>query len=273
MATREELWSRGRLLERRLSYGEAIEVNGEIFATDTPDPALLATCTAAMEELRACVIPDFRMRLVATASTDGATNTITVTEGAHSIVTTPHTLLEDMELLRNAGVPPAGQAASRRLPVLWTHGSAAVLLHELVGHPLEQSLPATLPSWLTVDIPLARRRATFRDIPLLRMQHVIAERHDAPFDLPDTRIEIALVGEGHYDDLTDTVTLNVAVADRIEHAQRTRLAPFTFHAKRNDIRFLGATGPTLRYPGVICSREGQELVVPSHAPLVLTELA
>jgi hypothetical protein len=273
MATRDELWSRGRLLERRLSYGEAHLVNGELLATDTPDAALLEACTAAMNELRTCVIPDYRMRLVSTASTDGNTTLIIVTDANNSIVTTPSTLLEDMHVLRNAGVPAAGQAASRRLPILWTHGTAAVLLHELIGHPLELSLPTALPSWLTLDIPLAKRRATFRDIPLLRMQHVIAHQHDAPFALPDTRIEILLVDEGHYDALTDRVTLHVGVADLVERTQRTRLAPFTFEAQRNDIHLTGATGEPLRYPGVICSREGQELFVPSHAPLLLTELA
>ena len=30
-------------------------------------------------------------------------------------------------------------------------------------------------------------------------------------------------------------------------------------------------GPPLRYPGVICSREGQELYVPSFAPLMVTD--
>lgn len=273
MATRDELWSRGRLLEQRLSYGEAVVVNGEIVATDTADRALIDACTSAMEELRTCVVPDFRMRLVATASTDGNSSVIVVTDGPHSIVTTPHTLLEDMNVLRNAGIPPAGQAASRRLPILWTHGTGAVLLHELVGHPLEHDIATSLPNWLTVDIPLSQRRATFRDVPLLRMQHVIATPHDAPFALPDSRIEITLIDDGHYEQLTDTITLNVGIADVIEGARRVRLAPFIFEAKRDEIRFLGATGETLRYPGVICSREGQELVVPAHAPLLLTELA
>ena len=36
--------------------------------------------------------------------------------------------------------------------------------------------------------------------------------------------------------------------------------------------FIGASGEPLRYPGVICSREGQELVVGSSAPLLLMEL-
>ena len=273
VATRDELWSRGRLLEQRLSYGTALQTPDGIIATDAPDDALLHACTAAMEELRQCVLPDMRMRLVATASTEGIAQTITVTHGAHSIVTTPSTLSADIALLRNAGVPPADQAASRRLPILWKHGTAAVLLHEFAGHPLEHGRDASLPSWLTVDIPLVLRRETFRDLPLLRMQHVVAHQHDAPFALPDARIEVTLVDGGHYEPLTDVVTLHIGVADLVDREQRARLAPFTFEASRNDIRFVGATGETLRYPGVICSREGQQLVVPSHAPLLLTELA
>lgn len=272
MATRDELWSRGRLLEQRLSYGEAMHTAGGIVATDTPDPALLSACDAAMTELRKCVLPDVRMRLVATATLGGVTQTIIVTQGAHSIVTTPALLLEDMPLL-NAGVGADGQAASRRLPILWKHGSAAVLLHEAVGHPLEHERSSTLPPWLIADIPLAPRRATFRDIPLLRMQHVHARAHNAPFTLPGSRIEITLVDAGHYEPLTDVVTLHVGIAHLVDGSHRAPLAPFTFEARRDDIVFLGAIGETLRYPGVICSREGQELVVPAHAPLVLTELA
>ncbi|HEX2062723.1 MAG TPA: hypothetical protein VHK90_18420 [Thermoanaerobaculia bacterium] len=273
IATRDEVWSRGRIVEQRLSYGEAIQHGSEIEASDARDDALVAACTSAMESMRACVLDDVRMRLVATASTDGDSQTITVTLHDHSIVTTPEHLSEDMQLLRNAGVPLASPAASRRLPLLWKHGTAAVLLHECAGHPLEHDREAILPSWLHVDIPRKPRRATFRDVPLLRMQHVFAEQHDAPFALPGERIEILLIDGGHYEPLTDVVTLHVGAADLVEGNDRRRLAPFTFEASRHDIRFLGASGAPLRYPGVVCSREGQELVVPSHAPLLLTELA
>ena len=33
----------------------------------------------------------------------------------------------------------------------------------------------------------------------------------------------------------------------------------------------GASGEPIRYPGVICSREGQELYVASHAPVIITD--
>jgi hypothetical protein len=48
------------------------------------------------------------------------------------------------------------------------------------------------------------------------------------------------------------------------------------HASRQAIAraLIGAEGHPQRYPGVICSREGQELFVASHAPVLLTaELA
>ena len=46
----------------------------------------------------------------------------------------------------------------------------------------------------------------------------------------------------------------------------------TIRATRSDIArsIVGATGDPIRYPGVICSREGQELFVGSYAPLIVT---
>jgi hypothetical protein len=273
IASREELWSRGRLIERRLDHGEAFEDEHGLIARDVADSALVAACDAAMDELRAHIIDDARVRLIAEAGTDGLTKTITVTMNTLSIVTTPDHFAQDVALLRNAGVPPAGPGASRRrLPFLWQHGSAAVLLHEAVGHPLEHGhAPLVLPPWLAVDVPLRRRRATFKDIPLLRMTDVIARQSDAPFMIPEERIEVSLVDGGAYDPLTQVVTLRIAAALLVEGNTITPLAPFTITEGRENIAFLGATGEPLRYPGVICSREGQELVVGSYAPLLLTE--
>lgn len=278
IATRDELWSRGRLIEQRLSYGEAIRNGNEIEARDVRDDALVAACDALMESMRACILDDLRMRLVATASTEGESRTITVTLHDHSIVTTPEHLLEDMEVLRSGVRREEPPLSTRQLlpphtTMLWRNGTAAVLLHESVGHPLEHERTSVLPPWLHVDIPLQLRRATFRDVPLLRMQHVFAEQVHAPFALPEERIEVLLIDGGHYEPLTDVVTLHVGAADLVERGSSRRLAPFTFEASRHDIRFIGASGEPLRYPGVVCSREGQELVVPSHAPLLLTELA
>jgi hypothetical protein len=261
-AVREELWSRGRLIESRLSHGEAFEDEHGIIATDTRDDTLVAAAERELARLRAAIPNDLVARIVAEANTEEVTATMTIRSGPLSIVTTPTHIDEDLRLLRNnAGVTPAGRAAERRLPILWKNGTAAVLLHEALGHPLEYGLaPIELPFWLHADIPLRPRRATFRDVPLLRMQHVHATQTNAPFPLPDERIEIELVDSGGYDPLTDSVTIRVAVP-RIELV-----------VQRTNIVFIGAQGDALRYPGVICSREGQELVVGSAAPLLLTEL-
>lgn len=271
-ATRDELWLHGRLVECRLAHGEAFEDEREIRATDARDAALVDACDAAMDQLRAFVAPDLRMRLVADAnSVDGITRTIIVTLGDRSVVTTPDHFAPDIALLRSA---TEGDAFPRKVPFVWKHGSAAVLLHETIGHPLEhQQASIELPPWLIVDVPLKLRRASFKDVPLLRMTEVVAHQSDAPFAMPEERIEIVLVDGGAYDPLTEVVTLRIAAANLVEGNTIRAVAPFTIHQTRETIArsIIGASGEPLRYPGVICSREGQELVVDSYAPLLLTE--
>ncbi|HEV7243209.1 MAG TPA: hypothetical protein VGQ36_28540 [Thermoanaerobaculia bacterium] len=270
-AVREELWSRGRLIESRLSHGEAFEDEHGIVATDTRDDALAAAAERELDRLRAVMPGGFTVRLVAESSTEGTTGTITVRTDTLSLVTDPAHIREDVDLLhrsaasRSAGFQPAGPpASSRPVPLLWLNGSASVLLHELLGHPLEHGRESPrLPPWLHVDIPLSMRRATFRDVPLLRMQHVRATQTSAPFELPEERIEITLIDSGMYDPLNDTIMLRVAASS---------IGAFTIQEPRTSVAFIGAHGDPLRYPGVICSREGQELVVGSSAPVLLTEL-
>ena len=265
-AVREELWSRGRLIESRLSHGEAFEDEQGIVAADTRDDALVAAAERELDRLRAVMPEGFTVRLVAESSTEGTTGTITVRTDTLSLVTDPAHIREDVDLLlRGAGASPAVPPAPRRhVPMLWLNGSASILLHELLGHPLEHDRESPpLPPWLHVDIPLSMRRATFRDVPLLRMQHVRATQTDAPFELPDERVEITLIDSGMYDPLSDTILLRVAASS---------IGAFTIHERRTSIAFIGARGEPLRYPGVICSREGQELVVGSSAPVMLTEL-
>ena len=273
IATRDELWIHGRLVERRLSHGQSVEDERGIQATDTRDATLVAACDAAMEELHAFVVPDGRTHLVAEASSvDGVTRTIVVTLGDRSVVTTPDHFADDVALLRAAG---HGDTAPRALPFVWRHGTAAVLLHEVIGHPLEhEQAPVELPPWLSVDVPLKFRRASFKDVPLLRMTSVIARQSGAPFELPEQRIEIVLVDGGAYDPLTEYVTLRIAAANLVEGDRTCAVAPFTIHETRETLArsIAGAAGEPLRYPGVICSREGQELVVGSYAPVLLTTL-
>ncbi|MDP9193843.1 MAG: hypothetical protein M3P06_19285 [Acidobacteriota bacterium] len=276
IATRDELWLHGRLVERRLAHGRAIEDERGIRAVDAGEPSLNAACDAAMDELHAHIVPDARVRLVAQASSEGLTTTIVVTMAGLSVVTTPQHINHDVALLRDASasIPIDGDAPPRDIPLLWKHGSAAVLLHEAIGHPLEHGqAPPELPSWLTVDVPLQLRRASFKDVPLVRMTSVVVQQTNAPFALPERRIEIALVSGGAYDPLTELVTVRIAAAQLVDGNGIRPLAPFTIHDSRANVvqAIIGASGASLRYPGVICSREGQELVVGSHAPLMLTE--
>jgi hypothetical protein len=68
------------------------------------------------------------------------------------------------------------------------------------------------------------------------------------------------------------VTLRIGVANLIEGDDVRPLAPFEFLRTRDEVArsIVGAIGEPVRYPGVICSREGQELVVGSYAPVMVT---
>jgi hypothetical protein len=274
VATLEELWSGGVLLERRLSHGQAIQQEGAIVADDTRDDALAEGCVAALDAMRAYVLPEARMRLIAEATGEGLTRTITVTLSGLSIVTSPEHLERDLETLRQCLPRGGAETAPGGVPLLWKNGSGALLLHEAAGHPLEHGhADAQWPSWLHIDTPLAMRRATFRDVPLLRMTTVAARQTGAPFSLPAERIEVLLVDGGSFEPLTDVVTLRIAAAELVRGGEAVRLAPFELVDTRTSIAqsVRGGYGDPIRYPGVICSREGQELVVGSYAPLLLTE--
>ena len=262
IATRDELWSQGRLLESRLSHGEAHHHGSSIVATDARDEELVAICEREIDRLRAAMPRDARVRLVAEAGTEGVSATMTIRRNGMSIVTTPEHVEADDELLR--GVPKIMEPPRAGLPILWKNGTAAVLLHEAIGHAAEHDhAPIDWPSWLHVDLALRHRRETFRDVPLLRMSHVAVTQSNAPFESPHDAIEIVLVTAGAYEPLTETVTLQVIASNA---------APFDYRATRREIAaaLAGASGDPIRYPGVICSREGQELVVPCSAPLMVT---
>ena len=275
-AVLEELWLGGRLAERRLTCGEAIERDGTIHARDTREASLIAACEAAVEAMRALVVPQYRIRLLAEATAAGTPSAITVSSSGCSIVTTPDHVQSDLALLRGAeDLAPTMAMDGCRDPLLWLHGSAAVLLHEAIGHPLELGLaPPVVPEWLHYDIPLVMRRASFREVPLLRMEGVTITTSQAPFVLPARRVEVQLVDGGGYDPLTDIVTVRVAHATLVDGQHARPCAPFTLAARRAAVlrSLRGAQGEPQRYPGVVCSREGQALVVQASAPLVLTEL-
>jgi hypothetical protein len=282
IAAIDELWLRGVLAERRLSHGRAEQHGNEIVASDARDDALVAECERAMVALRAAMPRDARVRLVARAERGGQapspvlsvarqdrrgrlSSTLTVEIGGVSIVTTPDFAAADTQLLRTlvALAPPPPDPPT--LPILWHNGSAAVLLHEAIGHPAELEVPPIAwPAWLRVDCPISLRRASFSDMPLRRMTRVVVSQEGAPFAPPERRIDVHLVRGGAYDPLTDVVTIDVAIPRFTIRATRAQIAA----------SIAGAAGEPIRYPGVVCSREGQELVVGSCAPLLLTrELA
>jgi hypothetical protein len=267
IASRDELWLRGALTESRLMHGVAAQRGDAIEASDARDEQLVRACDAALGEARATVaaLRDARVRVIVRAArendVESVETTMTIAIDGVSVVTTPSNAIADYELLHRA----RNGEAPLRGPIVWLNGSAAVLLHEAFGHASEHDVaPVTWPSWLSIEAPLASRRETFRDVPLMRMTHLIARQTNAPFSLPVDAIEVQLVAGGAYDPITDIVTIGVAVSSA---------GPFTLRRSRAEIAasLAGASGEPIRYPGVICSREGQELYVASHAPVTITD--
>src|SRR5437763_16691609 len=70
IAARDELWIDGRLAERRLSCGSAIDHGPRIVAVHSLDEELIRTCDAAIDEMRVemrlGIDRDARVRPVAT---------------------------------------------------------------------------------------------------------------------------------------------------------------------------------------------------------------
>jgi hypothetical protein len=287
IAARDELWSAGTLIESRTSYGRARCRGNEIDAVSIADQDLLARAEAKMEPLREVArnLRDARVRIVATAR---RVNDYARDEAA---------ILRPSPRVRGEGSPERAkrvEGADEGLPFLWKNGSAYVLLHEAAGHAAEHHHFTTWPSWLTIhdepdfeiddaneptritdltkESPSTSRRASFTDIPLKRMTTLIARQHNAPWSMPDERIEIDLVAGGAYEPLNGIVTINVVAADLVQKNEITPLEPFQIQAHRDRVAqsILGATGDPIGYPGVVCAREGQALVVGSFAPLVLT---
>lgn len=263
-AVRDETWIAGVLVDSCVSYGEARRRDNEIVATDRlRDSTLRDDCEAELARVRTIVraIDAARIRVAVRATSDeGVSATIVITVGDVSIVTTPEHAIADADLLRSC---PVGDSRSRlpNVPLIWRNGSAAVLLHEAAGHAAEHGhAPVQWPKWLNVRIGFAVRRESFRDVPLRRMTNVVVEQAGAPFELPPRHVDIHYVSGGSYEPLTEMVTIDVAVPK------------FTIRATRQEIArsIRGATGDPIRYPGVICSREGQELFVGSYAPVIVT---
>jgi hypothetical protein len=300
IAARDELWLRGRCVERLLTHGIARHRGRRIEASDEADSELIRICDEQMGVARdaAHAIGDGRVRAVASARRVGAVvvteTTMTITMHHVSIVTSAEFAAGDAAILRDL-VATETNMRYRKLPVVWRNGSAAVLLHEAIGHAAEHDAPPVgWPAWLRVtdepsypvddcggatrrsdllrERPASLRRESFRDIPLPRMSTIVVRQEGASFSLPEERIEVHLVAGGNYDPLLDRVTVEIAVADLVARGRKKRLRPFTIHESRQEVArsLAGATGDPIRYPGVICSREGQEIAVGSHAPVMLT---
>jgi hypothetical protein len=295
MVRRDELWVRGALDESRLSQGQAIVRGREIVARDTIQDRglgerLRIACDAEMDRLRGSVqsLRDARVRGMVTASTSELEATVTITIDGVSVVSTPDHAVGDYDALKNLLRPPTAPPPTRALPIVWRNGSAAVLLHEAIGHAAEHAhARLSWPRWLSAkdaardgrtsnliagEQPYAVRRESFRDVPLRRMTSLHFEQVDAPFAEPAERIEVFLVSGGTYEPLSELISIDVAVADHVKGKKVHRLPPFAIRASRASVAraLIGAAGAPMRYPGVICSREGQELFVASHAPIIVT---
>ncbi len=299
MVRRDELWVRGVLDESRANFGEAVERGRETVARNRiVDPSLYArlrdACEEEMERVRESIhaMPDARVRAVVTATTEDFESTIAITIDGVSVVGTRETAAGDYEQLKRLLPPATRHRPPTNHPIVWRNGSAAVLLHEAIGHAAEhRHEPLAWPQWLRVrdetrdgrsadliagELPAATRRESFRDVPLRRMTNLVVEQIGAPFDLPEERIEVHLVAGGAYEPLTEMVMIHVAISELVNGDSATRIRPFALRASRSAIArsLIGASGTPMHYPGVICSREAQELYVGSHAPLIVTsELA
>src|SRR3954454_9881750 len=165
IASRDELWLRGTLVESRLMHGVAIQRGDAIEASDARDVELVRACDSAIDNARAALtsLRDARVRIVVRATNDDeVTTTMTIGVGGVSVVTTPSNALDDYELLhrvRNGSAPLRGA-------IVWLNGSASVLLHDAFGHAIDHdAAPVAWPAWLSIDDALVSPRETFRDVP------------------------------------------------------------------------------------------------------------
>lgn len=306
IVSRDERWSLGSpdiLHDQRLTHGEATLFGSEILATDAVDRELLDLSGQEMSAARSAVVgrqARLGARVVATARRTPASvvteSVITFSAGALSVVTSPtHAEADRERLLRIAAREIDQSAHVHGIPMIWKNGSASVLLHEAAGHPAEHGQAAIRwPAWLSVrdepsfdfddaghpveavdllrgDRPTAMRRSSFADVPLPRLSNVVVRHDGAPFEAPAAHIDILLIAGGRYDPLTATVSIFVAAADLVEDGVTRGVRPFVIRESRERIAsaIRGARGEPERYPGVICSAEGQEIFVGSHAPEIL----
>ena len=219
---------------------------------------------------------------------------------SRSIVTRVDEVDGFRDLLETPEEPPIQLENYRSQFLEWSDGSAAVLMHEAVGHPAEQGrTDVTWPEWLSVSdrpsrlsprgiddcgvrtrdseltvppVSLAWRRSSFRDAPLRRMSSISVAAHGVIALVPSERVRIRLISGGRYDGLSDMVTLGISAAELVTGRQVIPLSPFTIREKRATVArsLMGQCGPESAYPGVACFDEGQRLFVESRACAILT---
>ena len=188
------------------------------------------------------------------------------------------------------------RCSDRLLPLLFTRGSATVLLHEAIGHPAESGEFVPWPSWLHVidappsaiddlgnptaaidllrETPKTWRRFHWRDAPLRRMSNLQIEASEINADRPEHYIEVVLVDEGSWDALTGIITLAITLAYEVKGGEKFRIEPFRIALAVNALpRSIAAIGrPSFDYPGVICALAGQTLRVSGSAPDILLQV-
>jgi hypothetical protein len=230
---------------------------------------------------------------------------VSLTRNAISIIATRESLTGDLATLSAlARREPVERVLPSSLPMAWQEGSAAVLIHEAVGHPAERGIFApSVPSWLRVDDspetghlvrletddtgtpvgsrtltdglpPDALRRWSHRDIPARRMTNLIVRGSGRPVTrLPSPRVDVLLASAGQWDPLTDEVSVKIAAADLVDGPHRRPVEPFTWSIRRAELfRLLaGWFGEVHRHPGVLCGDEGVALPVGSAAVGLMTE--
>lgn len=307
-----------RRVDRGFATGEGTDSRGFLVeaATEPFDDMLsrLESRIARPEAPSLAAIPPFvsvrvltRASAVSTGSSIHAAcmQVVALSMNGMSIVATPQSMEADLATLVDlAGREPVENVEAGSLPLAWQNGSAAVLLHEAVGHPAERGLFAsTIPSWLRVDDapssgelvimtiddvgaavstreltsrrrPTALRRWSHRDIPARRLTNLLV-RGSGPglTKLPATRVDVLLVAEGYWDPSNDTVGVRIVAADLVDGRHRLPLEPFFYTTQRESLFPLmaGWFGESVRHPGVLCGDEGVPLPVGSASVGILTE--
>jgi hypothetical protein len=211
MVRRDALWVRGALDESRVSQGQAVGRGREIVARDRIDNRdlagrLRAACDREMERLQQAVAPlkDARIRGMVTATESEVEATVTITVDGVSVVASPDDVASTYTALRRLLRPPAAHPPPRPMPIVWRNGSAAVLLHEAIGHAAEHAhARLDWPRWLRArdiardgraanlidgEIPAAMRRESFHRYSAAPNDRSHFEQVGAPFELPSDRI-------------------------------------------------------------------------------------